>query len=136
MMRPQRPALSGPLHVIWHAILVIFGWCLFAGFWWIVLQHKTHSLSNIVWLLASALVLLPIITLYWVWHNREIYARKGPRQQVQVVAVSYEQDWAGRSVHANFDQLKLAQLITIDSTAEQKRFLAPIDLLQQQPDAA
>lgn len=98
--------------------------------------QKSHSLSNIVWLLTSALVLLPIITLYWVLHNRGIYARKGPRQQVQIVEIPYEQDWAGRPVHAQFDQLKQAHLITIESTAEEKRFLAPIDSLQPQPKAA
>lgn len=135
-MRSQRPALSGPLHVLWHAILVVFGWCLFGGFWWIVLQQKSHAFSNIVWLLGGALVLLPVITLYWVLHNRGIYARKGPRQQVQVVEVSYEKDWAGRPVSANFDQLKQARLITIESSAEEKHFLAPIDMLQQQPKAA
>lgn len=135
-MPSKRPALSGPLHVIWHAILVIVGWCLFGGFWYAVLLQKSHSLSNIVWLLASALILLPVITLYWVLHNRGIHSRKGPRQQVQVVEASYEQDWAGRPVHANFDQIKLAYLVTIESTAEQKRFLAPIDALQPQPKAA
>jgi hypothetical protein len=55
---------------------------------------------------------------------------------VQVVEVSYKQDWAGRPVHAKFDQLKQARLITIESTAEEKHFLAPIDMLQSQPKAA
>lgn len=135
-MRPQRPALSGPPHVIWHAIVVLFGWCLFGGFWWLVLLQESYPLSNIIWLLASSLILLPAITLYWVLHNRGIYARKGPRRQAQVVELAYTQDWAGRSVHAQFDQLKQARLITIHSTADEKHFLMPPDRPQPQAKAA
>lgn len=135
-MRSQRPALSGPLHVVWHIVLVVFGWCLFGGFWWFVLLQKSNSLTNIIWLLAGAIVLLPIITLYWVMHNRGIYARKGPRRQVQVVEMAYTQDWAGRPVHAQFDQLKQARLITIHSTADEKHFLSPSDRQQTLPEAA
>jgi len=135
-MRFQRPALSGPLHVAWHIILVVFGWLLFGGFWWAVLQQGPHSLSNIIWLLAIALVVLPIVTLYWVMHNRGIHARKGPRRQVQVVESAYAQDWAGRPVHARFDQLRQARLITIHSTADEKYFLTPTDSLQPILEAA
>lgn len=124
-MRSRRPALSGPLQVAWHIILVVFGWVLFGGFWWAVLQQESNSLSNIVWLVAGALVLLPVITLYWVMHNRGIYDRKGPRRHVQVVEAPYAQDWAGRPVQADFDQLRQASLITILSTADEKHFLAP-----------
>lgn len=123
-MHPQRPALSGPLHVIWHITLVVFGWCLFGGAWWLVLLQKSHAFSNIIWLLSAALVLLPMITLYWVMHNRRIYTRKGPRLRVEVVENAYTQDWAGRPVRAHFDQLKHADLISIHSTADEKRFLA------------
>lgn len=135
-MRFQRPALSGPLHVAGHVILVAFGWLLFAYFWWVVSQQGPHSLTNIVWLLAIALVVLPIITLYWVMHNRGIHARKGPRRQVQVVESAYAQDWAGRPVHARFDQLRQARLITIHSTADEKHFLTPADRLQPLPESA
>ena len=135
-MRSQRPALSGPLHVIWHITLVVFGWCLFGGSWWLVLQQKTHAWSNIIWLLSGALVLLPIITLYWVMHNRGIYARKGPRLQVQVVENAYIQDWAGRPVRAHFDRLKQADLISVRSTAGEKLFLTPEDDPHPQAKAA
>jgi hypothetical protein len=135
-MRSQRPALSGPLHVVWHITLVVIGWCLFGGFWWSTLLQKSHSLNNIIWLLSGALVLLPIITLYWVMHNREIYARKGPRLQVQVVETAYAEDWAGRAVHAQFDQLKQARLITIHSTVDEKHFLSPTDRPKLHAEAA
>lgn len=135
-MRFQRPALSGPLHVVWHLILVLAGWCLFGGFWWIVLGQPPHPLTNIVWLLAGSLVLLPIVTLYWVLHNRGIYARKGPRRQVRVVEMRYAKDWAGRPVRAEFDQLRQARLITIHSTADDKFFQATPDSLTPPREAA
>jgi hypothetical protein len=121
-MRQQRPALSGPWHVAWHVVLVLGGWGVFGGFWWLVLQQKSYPFAAIAWLLAGALVVLPLTTLYWVLHNRRIYARKGPRLQVQVVAAAYARDWAGRPVYAEFDALKSAPLITIASTADEKRF--------------
>lgn len=120
----QRPALSGPLHVIWHIILVVLGWSLFCGLWWIVLQQTSNSLSSIIWLFSGALILLPIITLFWIRHNRGIYAHKGPRRHVQVVETRYEQDWMGRAIQANFDQLKQARSITILSNSEEKCFRA------------
>jgi len=127
-MSIQRPALSGPLHTAWHAILVALGWGIFGGFWWFILLQQSHPpLSNIVWLLVGTLVLLPVVTLYWVLHNRGIYARKGPRRQVQVVEMQYEQDWTGRPVRAQFDLLRQARLITIDSNPMEKRFLAQVD---------
>jgi hypothetical protein len=135
-MRFQRPALSGPLHVVWHIIVVVAGWCLFGGFWWIVLQQPSDLLTNIVWLLVSALVLLPVITLYWVLHNRGIYARKGPRRQVLVVETAYAKDWAGRPVRAEFGQLRQASLIAIHSTADEKFFQAPQDIPPTFPEAA
>ena len=123
MKNSQRPVLSGPLHVLWHIILVIFGWCLFGGFWWLVLMQQSHPLSSIIWLIGGTLVLLPAITLYWVMHNRGIYARKGPRRQVQVVETAYTRDWAGRRVCAQFDAIKQSRLITIHSTVDEKHFL-------------
>ena len=135
-MRSRRPALSGPLHIVWHIALVVFGWCLFGGFWWFVLLQKSNSLTNIIWLLAGAIVLLPIITLYWVMHNREIYARKGPRRQVQVVETAYAEDWTGRAVRAQFDLLRQARLITIHSTVDEKHFLSPSDRPQLHAETA
>lgn len=123
-MRSARPALSGPWHVLWHAIIVAFGWSLFGGLWWLVLLQETYPLANLFWLLGGAVVLLPAITLYWVIHNRGIYARKGPRRQVQVAATAYTHDWSGRPVIASFDQLGHARHIVIRGSASEKVFLS------------
>ena len=135
-MRAQRPALSGALHVVAHVLLVACGWLLFAGFWWLVMAQESHAVSNIIWLLASALVLLPIVTLYWVLHNRGIYARKGPRRQVQVFEKAYTHDWTGRAVHAMFDQLRQAPRIIIHSSQDEKHFQVPVSPPQLHAEAA
>lgn len=134
-MRTERPALSGPLQVASHAFLVVFGWVLFGAFWWVVLPQSPDAFINIAWLIAAALFLLPVITLYWVMHNRGIYARKGPRQHVQLVATSYAHDWAGRPVRADFDALRQAQEITILCAAEEKHFMV-VCAAQPYPEAA
>ncbi len=122
MQHSPRPVLSGPLHVAAHVAIVLVGWLLFAGFWWLVLQQGPHSLAPIVWLIGGTLVLVPVATLYWVLHNRGIYARKGPRRQVHVVETAYSTDWAGRQVHADFASLQRAARIVIDSDAADKHF--------------
>lgn len=124
MAAAPRPALNGPLHVIGHILLVAAGWLVFAGFWRQVLLQGPHDLSNIGWLLAGTLVLLPVTTLYWVLHNRGIYARKGPRRQVQAIDPAYTHDWLGRPVQAPFTELRNAAHIEIDSTSGTKRFLS------------
>jgi hypothetical protein len=135
-MRFHRPALSGPLHAALHLVVVIAGWCLFGAFWWIVLRQPPHPLTNIAWLLVGTLVVLPGVTLYWVLHNRGIYLRKGPRRLVQAVETRYAKDWAGRPVHADFAQLKLARSITILSTADDKFFQAAQDSSPTRSEAA
>jgi hypothetical protein len=124
MQTVQRPALTGPLHVIAHALLVAAGWLLFAGFWWLVLRQGPHDLSNIGWLFGGTLVLLPLTTLYWVLHNRRIYARKGPRRQVRPTESGYTRDWTGRPVQARFTELRKALRIEIDSASGSKCFVS------------
>lgn len=123
-MRTQRPALTGPLQSVWHAIIVTGGWILFAAFWWVVLPQSMQGFTGIVWILAGAILLLPLATLFWVMHNREIHFRKGPRRQVRLVAASYSHDWAGRPVRADFDTLRHAREIIILSSAAEKYFVA------------
>jgi hypothetical protein len=129
-MPVPRPALNGPLHLATHVLLVLIGWLTFAVFWWQVLSDGPHDLSNIIWLLAGTLVLLPVSTLYWVLHNRSIYARKGPRRRVQQAETAYVRDWAGRPVQAEFDRLRYASHIEIDSASGAKRF-RPMDPVVQ-----
>ena len=71
----------------------------------------------------------PLVTLYWVQHNRGIHARKGPRRAVLAAAESYVQDWAGRPVKADFHSLRGSSVVVIRSSAEEKQFLTASDML-------
>lgn len=81
-----------------------------------------------------SLVLAPLVTLLWVEHNRDIYARKGQRKGVHSPPEHYQQDWAGRLVHAQFGTLRKAQLVIINSTPGDKYFMTPADsITRRQP---
>lgn len=121
-----RPALTGPLHVLQHVVLVGIGWCIFCGFWWVILFRQTYDVGNLALLVAGTVIVAPLMTLYWVMHNRGIYERKGPRQKSHSVPEHYGHDWAGRPVIADFAHLQQSRLIFIQSTADEKRYLDTI----------
>lgn len=129
----QRPALSGPLHVLWHVLLVLFGWALFCGFWWVTLFRQPLFPVELTLLVAGSLLLAPLVTLYWVMHNRGIHARKGPRRQARSVSESYSHDWAGRVVRAHFDALRRCSVVIVSGSAEEKYFLNAGDALSTMP---
>jgi hypothetical protein len=131
----QRPALSGRLHVFGHGILVVLGWAIFCGFWWVTLLRQPHFPDELGLLMAGALLLGPLVTLYWVLHNRGIYARKGPRRQVQTMTESYTHDWAGRPVRAQFQTLRQCSVIVVRSTQQDKLFQSASDLLRSNAGA-
>lgn len=122
----QRPTLAGPLHALQHIVLVVIGWCIFCGFWWVILFRQTYDIGNLVLLVVGTVIAAPLVTLYWVMHNRGIYERKGPRRKPQSISEHYDHDWAGRLVIADFDHLRQSRLIFIRSTADEKRYLDTI----------
>jgi hypothetical protein len=65
---------------------------------------------------------MPALTLYWVWHNRSIYRRKGPRRGVPAVDESYLRDWNGRTVEADWPMLRHARSITVQLHDERKHY--------------
>lgn len=128
-MHSPRPALSGPAHVFLHVLVVVIGWGIFGWGWWTVGFEQSPHPAVIASLILVTLIVAPLVTLYWVLHNRGIYLRKGPRLGVRSATEIYKQDWAGRLVHAKFDELRHSQLVIINSTPEDKYFLTPADSL-------
>lgn len=80
-------------------------------------------------LIVLSIVIVPLVTLYWVEHNRDIYARKGRRQGGRSGPENYQHDWTGRLVHGQFDTLRHSQRVIINSTADDKYFQTPADSL-------
>jgi hypothetical protein len=101
-------------------LALIAGWLLFFGFWWHVLTTQSISHREIVLLIAGSLILFPLLTLYWVLHNRAIFKVKGPRRQVRVVEEQYSRDWEGRNMVGEWSALRAARSIVVLVDSENK----------------
>jgi hypothetical protein len=91
---------------------VLAGWWLF--FWgWQRVFDRGADFSELRVLVFGALLLVPVLTLSWIAHNRGIYRRKGPRRAVQDARLHYERDFNGRTVQGDWAALAGAQRIEI-----------------------
>jgi hypothetical protein len=120
-VRPGHAQRRGFWHALGQALVVALGWVGFVWLWWLVAQ-RPWEVRGLVWLIAGSLVVLPLVTLYWVWHNRSIYRRKGPRRAGAAVDESYLRDWNGRAVQADWPMLRHARSITVQLHDEQKHY--------------
>lgn len=126
-MQSQRPTLPRRLDVLLHVLVVAAGWGIFGWSWWTVGLGQPFHPAVLAMVIVISIVLAPLVTLVWVEHNRDIYARKGQRTGVHSPPEHYRQDWAGRWVHAQFGSLRQAQRVMINSTPENKYFLTPAE---------
>lgn len=118
-----RKPLSGRLRGLAHTLVLVGGWVLFVGSWWRVLTTQTLSYPVLGWLIVGALVLIPMVTLFWVQHNIDIYQRKGPRLRVRTADERYGRDWEGRTVSAEWPGVRASRTIEIELEAGRKRYL-------------
>lgn len=106
-----------------HVALVAGGWFLFFWLWWRVFHQQTLGRELIVVVVAIGAA-IPLITALWVLHNLNIYRRKGPRRGVVLVEKTYERDWSGREVIADWQALAVAPLIVVTVEQGIKRYCA------------
>lgn len=118
----QRPPLKGVGRRLLHALLLLAGWMLFFWFWWHVVTTQEIDSRQVMLLIGGAVLLLPLLTLMWVLHNRNIFKLKGPRTCVRVVQEDYRADWEGRAVHADWAGLKSARVVTIEVDESGKHY--------------
>lgn len=130
-MHPPRPALSGPFHVFLHGLIVVMGWGIFGWCWWTVGFEQPLRATVLTTLILITLLIAPLMTLFWVAHNRDLYVRKGQRRGMRSAAEIYQNDWAGRRVHAQFGTLRHSSLVIINSTPDDKYFLTPLEILSK-----
>ncbi|NWG38615.1 MAG: hypothetical protein HXY27_01410 [Hydrogenophilaceae bacterium] len=116
--QPLPKAWQKPLHVV----LNLLGWILFIWFWWHVLSTQEINPRPVSLLIMGSLLVLPLVTLLWVMHNRGIHFRKGPRTSVRQVEERYTSDWEGRTVHADWETLRQAKVIRISIDDKGKHF--------------
>lgn len=113
---------SWPQRVV-HLVVLVAGWGLFAWGWRRVLD-RTWETDALVILIGGSLVLLPLLTVFWIMHNKRIYRVKGPRNGVPKVDETYRQDWNGRRVEADWAQLSMADLIVVGIEDDRKVYRA------------
>lgn len=106
-----------------HTALVVLGWLLFAWSWHRVTVNGPE-VGELRWLLLSALLVVPVLTLSWVAHNVGIHRRKGPRRSVPAVTTRHDHDFNGRRLEADWSALATARRIDILVEGDRKRFVA------------
>lgn len=116
------PLRSWPQRLL-HLIALVVGWALFFWGWYDVLGQLWDT-TALVWLIVGSLVLLPLMTVAWVLHNVGIHRRKGPRTGVRKVDETYQHDWNGREIAADFAALARASVIVIDVEGKRKVYRA------------
>ncbi|MBL8326207.1 MAG: hypothetical protein JNJ89_14745 [Rubrivivax sp.] len=101
---------------------IVAGWALFFWGWHRVITRGT-DFSELRTLMIGAAVVVPVITVSWILHNRGIYRRKGPRRRAGGAALDYRVDFHGRAVVADFRALAGAQRVEVVIEGAVKRYL-------------
>jgi hypothetical protein len=104
-----------PIRRLYHAVLVVLGWALFAFTWYhIFYRHTARDAILTFLLLAVVFAGVMIVNLLWVALNVGIYRRRGSRTQVRVVPFTARSDALGRSLeHPDWEELKSAAVVTV-----------------------
>ncbi len=101
--------------------------------WWLV-YLQSRKADDFWWLLLVAFVVMPVITLYWVLHNKGIYRRLGPRRSVRAVTEAYSHDFHDRQVEADWLVLGNARFVRID-LADQRKVFRPMSSIHSMRDS-
>jgi hypothetical protein len=122
-MRARRDTGASGAREILQVLIVASGWIGFVWLWVLVGRQPWDS-SRLLWLIAGSFVVLPLVTLAWVIHNRAIFRRKGERLGVPEADFSYRNDWHGRRVDADWATLRASRYITIGVEGDVKAYRA------------
>jgi hypothetical protein len=113
-------------HFRGRILFAVGGWLVFVAGWWrvIAVDGLPFTPETLV-LLAAVAVAIFLGTAAWVWHNRAIYRRKGPRSAVRPVHRLYTHDRLDRPLDLDVDRLAGARVIVVQVTEEgTKRYRA------------
>ena len=117
------PRAHAVLRKLIQFLVVVLGWVGFVWLWLLVAARPWES-QRLVWLIVGSFIVLPLLTLAWVLHNRSIFKRKGERLAVAVAEERYTHDWHGREVQADWPRLKRSRLVHIGAEGGRKIYRA------------
>lgn len=105
-----------------HGLAIVAGWVLFFWGWHRVLA-ATPDFSELRLLMIGAAIVVPVVTVSWILHNRGIHRRKGPRRSITPATLAYAADFNGRAIVADFRSLAQAQRVWIVTEGARKLYL-------------
>lgn len=129
MTSPRDGGRSGWRRAV-HLLAIVAGWFLFFWGWHRVLAGRP-DFESLRLLIAGAAIVVPVVTISWILHNRGIHRRKGPRRSVPTAVLDYRVDFNGRQVLADFRALADVQRVRIDVEGSLKRYHADGDAAPQ-----
>lgn len=107
-----------------HGLAIVAGWVLFLWGWHRVLVGQP-DFSDLRVLMLGAAIVVPVVTVSWILHNRGIHRRKGPRRHVPSATLDYRVDFHGLEVTADFGALVHARRVEIVVDAARKAYRVP-----------
>jgi hypothetical protein len=119
-----RLSLRRAVRIAMHVLAILAGWLLFFWGWWRVLSRGT-DFDDVRALVIGAAIVVPVITVSWILHNRGIHRRKGPRRHVPDAVLDYRVDFNGRQVMADWPELREAQAVEVVLEGALKRYRLP-----------
>lgn len=106
-----------------HGLFIVLGWVLFVWSWQRV-TADSPEIGELRVLLIGAVVAVPLLTVSWVAHNVGIHRRRGARRAVPPVAWTYDVDFNGRRLVADWPALQQARRVDIVVDGSDKRVVA------------
>ena len=103
------------LRTVWHAIVAVLGWILFASLWWYAFSERSPKVGEFhdLGLVGITFLVALVLSATWVAWNVHLYRSKEPRTQAPKVAYDYSVDATGRPVEADFDSLRNERYIVV-----------------------
>lgn len=134
-MTPARGAGLGGWRRAAHVLAIVAGWVLFFWGWHRVLigHPDFETLRDLV---LGAAIVVPVVTISWILHNRGIHRRKGARRSVPAASLQYDVDFNGHQVVADFCALAEARRVSIVVEGGRKLYRLETDAPSATPQHA
>ncbi len=122
-VKVDRPRSGTSIRALVQLVLVGIGWCLFLWAWVSVMRFTAlETVVATIVLLAALAVVIEAINLLWIWHNVNIFKKKGPRKSVPQVRYESQWDFLGRQQAADWQKLRGEALIIVGFDDKRKIF--------------
>ncbi len=122
-VKVDRPGGGTSIRGLVQLVLVVIGWCLFLWAWISVMRFTAlETVVATIVLLAALAVVIEAINLLWIWHNVNIFKKKGPRKSVPQVRYESQRDFLGRRQVADWQKLPGEALIIVSFDDKRKIF--------------